>query len=194
MPLQHAVLALLADGPSHGYDLRGKFEDAVGPQWGLNVGHLYQVLDRLHRDGLVEATAVPQPHRPDRVMYRVTSAGQVELNTWLAEPITRSRGYRDDFFLKLMAAAQRGPAEPEKVIRTQRKQLIHELHSLTESHRATGEDPLVSLLLDSAILQTQARLQLIDLAEDRSEQLLTRATRTQRAPQTSAGQARAING
>ena len=53
MPLQHAVLALLAAKPAHGYELRTSFEEAVGDQWGgMNIGHLYQVLDRLARDGL----------------------------------------------------------------------------------------------------------------------------------------------
>ena len=30
MPLQHAVLALLAAKPAHGYELRTSFEEAVG--------------------------------------------------------------------------------------------------------------------------------------------------------------------
>ena len=34
MPIQHAVLALLSAGPSHGYELKSAFEAAVGPQWG----------------------------------------------------------------------------------------------------------------------------------------------------------------
>ena len=55
MPLHHAVLALLAAKPAHGYELKGSFEQAVGDQWGgLNIGHLYQVLDRLARDRLIE--------------------------------------------------------------------------------------------------------------------------------------------
>src|SRR5659263_63636 len=42
VPVHHAVLALLAAGPSHGYELKQQFEDAVGPQWGSpNIGHLY---------------------------------------------------------------------------------------------------------------------------------------------------------
>ena len=54
MPIQHAVLALLAHGESHGYEIKTSFEETVGPQWGeLNIGHVYQVLDRCVRDGLV---------------------------------------------------------------------------------------------------------------------------------------------
>ena len=62
MPLHHAVLALPADKPAHGYELKGSFEQAVGDQWGgLNIGHLYQILDRLSRDQLIESERQPQP-------------------------------------------------------------------------------------------------------------------------------------
>ena len=68
MPLHHAVLALLAAKPAHGYELKASFEEAVGEQWGgLNIGHLYQILDRLRRDGLVETERQPQPIKPDRL-------------------------------------------------------------------------------------------------------------------------------
>ena len=67
MPLHHAVLALLADKPAHGYELKSSFEQAIGDQWGgLNIGHLYQILDRLSRDGLIESERQPQPIKPDR--------------------------------------------------------------------------------------------------------------------------------
>ena len=33
MALHHAVLALLAARPAHGYELTGSFEQAVGEQW-----------------------------------------------------------------------------------------------------------------------------------------------------------------
>ena len=38
-----------------------QLEEAVGDQWGgLNIGHLYQLLDRLGRDGLIESERQPQ--------------------------------------------------------------------------------------------------------------------------------------
>lgn len=112
MPLQHAVLALLADKPAHGYELKSSFEQAVGDQWGgLNIGHLYQILDRLSRDKLIESERQPQPVRPDRVVHHLTPAGRAELDRWLSEPTSRLRGYRDDVFLKLMAAVQAGDPE-----------------------------------------------------------------------------------
>src|SRR6266478_8875120 len=101
MPIHHAVLALLAEGPSYGYELKGRFEESVGPQWGeLNIGHLYQVLDRLERDALVTKRTVRQTDRPDRVVYRLTGAGTDELGRWLETPFVR-HAYRDELFLKI---------------------------------------------------------------------------------------------
>lgn len=76
MALHHAVLALLVDGPRHGYGLKARFEETMGPQWGgLNIGHVYQVLGRLVRDGYAVANAEQQAHRPDRVVYALTTPG-----------------------------------------------------------------------------------------------------------------------
>jgi hypothetical protein len=34
---------------------------------GLNIGHLYQILDRLSRDGLIDSERQPQQVKPDRL-------------------------------------------------------------------------------------------------------------------------------
>src|SRR5579863_256870 len=137
MPLHHAVLALLAAKPAHGYELKSSFEQAVGDQWGgLNIGHLYQVLDRLSRDGLIESERQAQQVKPDRVVHRLTPAGRAELDRWLSEPAIPARGYRDDFFLKVMAAVRAGDPETlDGVLRRQRAHLLQELHSLAEARR-----------------------------------------------------------
>jgi DNA-binding PadR family transcriptional regulator len=52
MPLHHAVLAPLSAKARQGYELKTSFEQAVRrPVGGLNIGHRYQILDRLSRDG-----------------------------------------------------------------------------------------------------------------------------------------------
>jgi DNA-binding PadR family transcriptional regulator len=160
------VLVLLEAKPAHGYELKGSFEQAVGDQWGgLNIGHLYQILDRLARDGLVESERHPQPVKPDRLVYEITPAGREELNRWLSEPSQRSRGYRDDFFLKVMAAAQAGdPDMLAAVLRRQRAYLLAELRSLAEA-RAAAPSPVVGLLVTAAELHARADLEVVDAAE-----------------------------
>jgi DNA-binding PadR family transcriptional regulator len=167
MPLHHAVLALLAGKPAHGYELKGSFEQAVGDQWGgLNIGHLYQILDRLARDGLIESERQPQQVKPDRMVHRLTPAGRAELDRWLSEPSPRLRGYRDDFFLKVMAVVHAGdPAVLADVLGRQRAHLLRELRSLADARALTARSPVVSLLITAAELHVRADLGVVDAAE-----------------------------
>lgn len=183
MPIQHAVLALLADGESHGYELREQFEQAVGPQWGdLSIGHLYQVLDRLAREGLVRRRGVRQAARPDRIVYRLTDAGRDELDAWLETPFVRQSGYRDDFFLKLAAAARLGREPLERVIATQRKAYNGELRALAELRAQHETDPVVRLLIETAIDHTEANLRTVDRAAENAAELAAPKARERAEP------------
>ena len=166
MPLHHAVLALLAARPAHGYELKTSFEQAVGDQWGgLNIGHLYQILDRLSRDGLIDSERQPQQVKPDRIIHRLTPACRAELHRWLAEPAVPARGYRDDFFLKVMAAVRSAdPAVLPGVLSRQRACLLRQLHALAGA-RGTSTTAVDSLLITAAELHIRADLGIIDAAE-----------------------------
>jgi len=166
MPLHHAVLALLSAKPAHGYELKTSFEQAVGDQWGgLNIGHIYQILDRLARDGLIDSQREPQQVKPDRVVHRLTPAGRAELDRWLAEPAIPARGYRDDFFLKIMAAVRSAdPAALPAVLSRQRAHLLRQLHALAAARTATTT-AVESLLITAAELHIRADLGVVDAAE-----------------------------
>lgn len=175
MPIHHAVLSLLADGASYGYELKTSFEDAVGPQWGeLNIGHLYQVLDRLERDRLATKRVVPQEDRPDRVVYRLTKAGREELDRWLETPFVRP-AYRDELFLKLLGASRLGRPRLEALVRLQREAYLGELKALAELRRRHRDEPLVALLIEAAVLHTKADLRLVELAESAAATLAPNA-------------------
>jgi DNA-binding PadR family transcriptional regulator len=172
VPIHHAVLGLLAEAPSYGYELKARFEEAIGPQWGeLNIGHLYQILDRLMRDGYVSRRAVQQADRPDKLVYRLTKAGRQELETWLAKPHVRQSGYRDDLFLKLFVASRLGPDRIRSVVTEQRKSYLAELATLGELRKRQRGEPLVSLLIEAALLHTEANLKVVERAEERADAL-----------------------
>ncbi|GAA1023873.1 PadR family transcriptional regulator [Acrocarpospora pleiomorpha] len=167
MPLSHAVLALLADGPSHGYELKTRFEAAVGPQWGgLNIGHLYQILDRLVRDG-----HVAQSDRPDKTLYQLTEASVGVLTEWAATPWVRSSGFRDELFLKLLAATRLGKETLSAFVSAQRQSYLSDLAGLTRLRREEN-NPLVALLIDAAIAHTKADLQIVEGADQRLAELV----------------------
>ena len=167
MPLHHAVLALLSAKPAHGYELKTSFDQAVGDQWGgLNIGHIYQILDRLARDGLIDSQRQPQQVKPDRVVHRLTPAGRAELDRWLAEPAVPARGYRDDFFLKVMAAVRSAdPATLPAVLSGQRVHLLRQLHALAEARATTPATAVESLLITAAELHIRADLGVVNAAE-----------------------------
>ena len=54
MSVQMSLLAILADAPGYGLQLRNEFETRTGSIWSLNVGQVYTTLARLERDGFVE--------------------------------------------------------------------------------------------------------------------------------------------
>jgi DNA-binding PadR family transcriptional regulator len=167
MPLHHAVLALLAAKPAHGYELKTSFEQAVGDQWGgLNIGHLYQILDRLSRDGLIDSHRQPQQVKPDRIIHRLTPAGRAELDRWLNETALPAHGYRDDFFIKIMAAVRSAdPATLPAVLGRQRAHLLRQLHALADARATTSTTAVESLLITAAELHIRADLGVVDAAE-----------------------------
>ncbi|MGI9185770.1 MAG: PadR family transcriptional regulator [Solirubrobacteraceae bacterium] len=172
MAIHHALLSLLDQDESYGYELRAELERSVGPQWGqLNIGHVYQLLERLKRDGMIEIVRCePQPRRTERVIYAITDTGRHELTHWLKTPSPPSTGYRDDLYLKLVASARAGEATLRAVISREREALLGELHAL-RTLAANEKDPLVALLIDGAALQIGAQTELLDRAEHDSQQL-----------------------
>jgi DNA-binding PadR family transcriptional regulator len=75
---QEVVLAMLAKEPSHGYQLRARLRDALGPLGdAMNAGQVYVTLTRLEKAGLlaVERSA-DGADRSDRKVYALTPNGQ----------------------------------------------------------------------------------------------------------------------
>lgn len=72
VPLKPAwfhILLSLAAQPMHGYGVRQEVEERTGGKLLLAAGTLYETLQRLERDGLVEETAVPDD-QADRASSR----------------------------------------------------------------------------------------------------------------------------
>lgn len=86
-PLALAVLVCVAERPMHPYEvaqtLRTRHKD---DSVRLNYGSLYAVISVLVRRGLIEAAETERAGRlPERTIYRITDAGQVEMHDWLTE-------------------------------------------------------------------------------------------------------------
>src|SRR4051794_41983501 len=72
--LDGLLLAVLAEAPSHGYELSQRLTRRSGGELGVNEGSLYPALHRLERAGLVDSAWSSEGGRRRRG-YRLTSAG-----------------------------------------------------------------------------------------------------------------------
>jgi hypothetical protein len=109
-------------------------------------------------------------------VHRLTPSGRAELDRWLAEPAIRAHGYRDDFFLKVMAAARSGDQGTlNGVLDRQRAHLLRELHGLAKARGLAGDTPVESLLITAAELHIRAELGIVDAAEQTIEAALPAA-------------------
>ena len=169
--MRHALLALLAAEPAHGYQLKLRLEQEFGSAWaGVNIGQVYTTLGRLERDGLVQSCFVAQESRPDKKVYEVTAAGRVDLNEWIASPPELPRLHQD-VFMKLVLARSPGvnPVwSAAALIQRQRTAYLQLLRDLNNLAVSAGRTETELLLLQGAILHLQADLDWLDLLERRN--------------------------
>src|SRR3954453_16006174 len=164
--MRFPLLALLATGPAHGYELKTQLEQRFGAVLPpLNAGQIYTTLGRLQRDGLVDDDAVAQNGRPNKRVYRLTDAGQHELDQWVADA-TPSPRLKDDFFVKLVLARAAGIADPLELIDRQRGAYLQALRELDDVAAQAG-DGTAALLVEGAALHLEADLKWLDLCEQR---------------------------
>ena len=122
-PSEWAVLALLAEGPTHGFALaRAMAEDGeIGRVWSLRRPRVYYAIEALTRRGLARPDrTVPSRSGPDRTVLRITPAGRRAVTEWLGTPIEHIRDARSLLLLKLLFLDRRG-SDPGPLLAAQRE-------------------------------------------------------------------------
>jgi DNA-binding PadR family transcriptional regulator len=162
--VRHALLALLAKEPAHGYELKHAIEGTFGELWPkVNVGQIYTTLSRLERDGLVRSSDVAQPSRPDKRVFELTALGRDELKDWVDRLVPGVR-VRDEFFTKLVLAAEAGLSDPLLLIDGQRRAYLRELRSIGDL-APTAQGTAARLAAEGAVLHLQADLKWLERCE-----------------------------
>jgi DNA-binding PadR family transcriptional regulator len=166
--MKYPLLALLAAGPAHGYELKQSFEARFGGAWPpVNIGQIYTTLQRLERDRLVSGYEDDQAGRPARHVFQITEAGLKALYEWLNTADAGPR-LRDEFFMKFVLSSVAGLAEPLEVIERQRETYLQELRDLNDiATQPANSGSVAQLLVEGVALHVQADLKWLDLCEDR---------------------------
>lgn len=163
---------MLAQEPTHGYELKKRFDETIGALWPLQQAQIYNNLRLLEKGGLIELDArIEQEDLPDRKNYRLTAAGQEELRGWVSSPIRSGRKLKDEFYLKLttLAKVMQEPDTLTELLWAQRKSLLQQLRELEQALSAVEAeaDDVTAALLEGAILHAEADLTWLDRVEDR---------------------------
>jgi DNA-binding PadR family transcriptional regulator len=74
------ILATLADGPRHGYQLALEIEDRSEGTFRFNHGTLYPILHKLESSGFIHGSWAEPAGKRKRRQYGLTAAGQEHLN------------------------------------------------------------------------------------------------------------------
>jgi PadR family transcriptional regulator, regulatory protein PadR len=78
-----ALLALLAEGPTHGYELLERLPPLVGEER-VDVGNVYRALRGLEEEGLVASEWRADLPGPAKRTYTLTDEGRAVLGRWRA--------------------------------------------------------------------------------------------------------------
>jgi DNA-binding PadR family transcriptional regulator len=172
MSVREGLLALLAAGPKHGYQLRQEFEMATAGVWPLNVGQVYTTLDRLERDGLVAPTA---DTNTERRSFQITDSGRTELEDWFSAG-PHEQPHRETTVIKVLVALYTEGVDARQVIDVQRAALTDQLQQHRRAQRkalaAAGDDSGVAelgaaMLFDALVTRVESDLRWLDLCDQR---------------------------
>jgi len=182
--LELAVLGLLAEQPLHGYELKKRLSETLGPLWGISFGSLYPALSRLERDGsIVQTEAVetataasvptgsldgdlaaarlrrrPRPSRRTKKAYTITESGR-EAFTRLLQ--TDEPDDERTFALKLAFCGNLDPASRLEVLTRRRAALADRLARARRTSPGRG-DRYSRSLFEHRTQSTQRDLEWVD--------------------------------
>ena len=163
---QEVVLAMLAKEPSHGYELRARLRQALGPARGRDERRAgLRHADPAGEGGPGGVRAVDHvggPAGPQGV--RADPGGQQRVAEWLAE-VSWPKPDLAEFHLKLIAAAAAGLADPLTIVDTQRRELLRRLRDAQRAAMAEPDRSDAALLLEGIVLRLQADLRWLEACE-----------------------------
>jgi DNA-binding PadR family transcriptional regulator len=179
--VQHALLALLSEGPKYGLQLRQEFEESTGEIWPLNVGQVYTTLQRLERDGLVESDDSEEPG--PRKGFQITERGQTELSQWLRTPPDMTSPPRDELVIKVLSAIRVPGVNVHDVIQVHRRYLVELMQQWTRLKEDEADfDLSFALVVDAELFRLDSVVRWLDTADGRLKRAATEPARTRTTP------------
>ena len=142
---EHAVLALLAEEPRHGWAIARELatDGDLGRIWRLSHPLAYRAMDSLAAQRLVRAVGTEPGLGPRRRILTVTASGRREVDRWLGEPVEHLRDVRTELLLKLVLSRRIG-RDPRPLLRDQQR-TFRRIFAALEASTARSDSDLVDV-------------------------------------------------
>lgn len=102
---RYAILGMLLDGPSTGYEIKSLMSRSTVYFWRESDSTIYPMLKVLEKEGKAVSKIVYVGKKKKEV-FSITKTGRAEFKTWLDKP-TGSETPRNEFLLKLFFVTDR---------------------------------------------------------------------------------------
>jgi DNA-binding PadR family transcriptional regulator len=155
MSIRLSLLAILDEGQCYGNQLRLEFERRTGGMRTVNVGQVYQTLERLQRDRLAARIEVDGA---GYTYFRITPAGSAEVHKWFSTPTSETA--RADLAMKVVLAMTLPGVDAAAVIDVERT-----LARATIARQDSAESSERRLILESLVLAAEAEVRWLDHCE-----------------------------
>ncbi|MCL4377902.1 MAG: helix-turn-helix transcriptional regulator [Actinobacteria bacterium] len=93
-----AILLLLSEKPSHGYELTEKYTEFGFTEAGSDPGAIYRTLKLLDSEGFIKSKWDTDDPGPAKKIYSITDEGSELLSSWVSEIKERKKTF--ELFLK----------------------------------------------------------------------------------------------
>jgi DNA-binding PadR family transcriptional regulator len=157
MALRYALLALLAEGEAHGYQLLKRFTARLGPFWHPNIGQVYQLLQDLERRRLIARRDEPRGTRTRR-LFRLMPRGERALRTWLARRPGWPPPMREEIFVRFLAASRHGADAVLAQLERQEEEYRRYLAVINDERPRAATSVTRRLAHEAALGHVEARL------------------------------------
>lgn len=158
MAVRDALLALLTIAPAYGFQLHGELARRTGGRREVNVGQTYSTIERLGKQGLIEAAGTTADGLP---LHRLTRSGRAAARAWLGGQDAAGADPADETVDRVLVSLSFPRGDAGEVLAGERERWAARLDAATRAAADAGSDAEAGLAaLASAADAERARAML----------------------------------
>ena len=149
-PAEYAVLGLVRQRPTYGYELQRHLSvpRGLGRVCPVEPAMVYAILKSLSGLELIDGEWDNSAY-PPKAVYTATEAGDNEFARWLRRPVGRMREVRLDFLLKLYFAMDEDRALADELLTSQIEACEHYADEIEKEREASETTAFDRIVLES---------------------------------------------